>query len=219
MNDNAYQAMAETHEVFNLPQPLENYNLFRSDVALQQAVKREGAAPFTNIIDNFGALTGSAEVTQWGFQANKVKPEFRTHDRYGRRVDEVDFHPAYHHLMRTSIENGLHAIPWTEQKPGANVYRAALSFMMSQVDAGHGCPITMTFAAIPTLQKQPEIAAQWAPLITSRVYDPTNKPYFEKQGVTQQYRETDQRQSQPVLVAHMPLAGPEEKEHDEEKRQ
>lgn len=176
--------MAETHSVFNQPLPLENINLFSSDLALQQAVQRNGAAAHNTLLQQFGALTGSVEASKWGTQANKFKPEFRTHDRHGRRVDEVDYHPAYHQLMKTSIENGLHSIPWTDSAPDANVYRAALSYMMSQVDAGHGCPVTMTFAAIPTLRKQPDIARQWVPLITARVYDPANKPFFEKQGVT-----------------------------------
>lgn len=184
MSEHALNSMAETHTVFNLPQPLENYNLYSSDVALQQAAQREGAADRSTTLQQFGALTGSADVIKWGFQANKVKPEFRTHDRYGRRVDEVEFHPAYHQLMKTSIENGLHAIPWTDKTAGANVFRASLSYMMSQVDAGHGCPITMTFAAVPTLRKQPDIAKIWEPLITSRVYDPANRPFYEKKGLT-----------------------------------
>lgn len=184
MSDQPYNALAETHDVFNQPYPLENYNLFSSDVALQQIVAKEGGAARRDDLLRFGKLTGSAEVIQWGFQANKNKPEFRTHDRHGRRVDEVEFHPAYHQLMATSIENGLHSIPWTDTQPGSNVYRATLSYMMSQVDAGHGCPITMTFAAIPTLRKQPDIAAQWEAKITQRVYDPANKPFTEKAGLT-----------------------------------
>lgn len=184
MSDQPYNALAETHDVFNQPYPLENYNLFSSDVPLQQIVAKEGGAARRDDLLRFGKLTGWAEVIKWGFQANKHKPEFRTHDRHGRRVDEVDFHPAYHQLMATSIENGLHSIPWTDTRPGANVYRATLSYMMSQVDAGHGCPITMTFAAIPTLRKQPDIAAQWEPKITQRVYDPANKPFSEKPGLT-----------------------------------
>ena len=123
-------------------------------------------------------------MIEWGFQANQNKPTFRTHDRYGRRVDEVDFHPAYHKLMETAIVNGIHALPWTETRKGKNLYRAALFYMQSQVEAGHGCPITMTFAAIPTIRKQESIAKQWEPLITSRIYDSRNIPAHEKNGVT-----------------------------------
>ena len=175
---------AETHRVENQPHPLENYNSYLSDVALQDAVQREGGTQFAAELSAFGQLTGSASVIEWGFQANQNKPTFRTHDRYGRRVDEVDFHPAYHKLMETAIVNGIHALPWTETRKGKNLYRAALFYMQSQVEAGHGCPITMTFAAIPTIRKQESIAKQWEPLITSRIYDPRNIPAHEKNGVT-----------------------------------
>ena len=175
---------AETHRVENQPQPLENYNSYLSDVALQDAVQREGGTQFAAELSAFGQLTGSASVIEWGFQANQNKPTFRTHDRYGRRVDEVDFHPAYHKLMETAIVNGIHALPWTETRKGKNLYRAALFYMQSQVEAGHGCPITMTFAAIPTIRKQESIAKQWEPLITSRIYDSRNIPAHEKNGVT-----------------------------------
>ena len=175
---------AETHRVENQPHPLENYNSYLSDVALQDAVQREGGTQFTAELSAFGQLTGSASVIEWGFQANQNKPTFRTHDRYGRRVDEVDFHPAYHKLMETAIVNGIHALPWTETRKGKNLYRAALFYMQSQVEAGHGCPITMTFAAIPTIRKQESIAKQWEPLITSRIYDSRNIPAHEKNGVT-----------------------------------
>ena len=129
--NSAHTPMAEsmqavTHEVENQPQPLENYNPYLADVALQEAVQREGAAQSQVELTAFGQLTGSAEVIQWGFQANKVKPEFRSHDRYGRRVDQIEFHPAYHKLMETAIVNGIHNGPWTDQRPGKNLYRAAL---------------------------------------------------------------------------------------------
>ena len=175
---------AVTHEVDNQPYALEDYNLFSSDLALQEAVRREGAAGSATELSAFGQLTGSAEVIKWGFQANKVKPELRTHDRYGRRVDEIEFHPAYHKLMETAIVHGIHSAPWTDNRPGCNVYRAALFYLQSQVEAGHGCPITMTFASIPTVRKQPDIARVWEPLITNRIYDPRNRPVAEKSGVT-----------------------------------
>ncbi len=175
---------AVTHEVDNQPYALEDYNLFSSDQALQEAVRREGAASSATELSAFGQLTGSAEVIKWGFQANKVKPELRTHDRYGRRVDEIEFHPAYHKLMETAIVHGIHSAPWTDNRPGCNVYRAALFYLQSQVEAGHGCPITMTFASIPTVRKQPDIARVWEPLITNRIYDPRNRPVAEKSGVT-----------------------------------
>lgn len=180
----AESTSAVTHEVENQPSPLENYNLYLSDVALQKTMTREGAAQSQMDLTAFGQLTGSSEVIKWGFQANKQKPEFRSHDRYGRRVDEIEFHPAYHKLMETAVVNGLHATPWIDNRPGKNVFRAGMSYLMSQVEAGHGCPITMTFAAIPTIRKQPSIAKIWEPLITSRTYDPRNIPVDQKQGVT-----------------------------------
>lgn len=183
-NPMAESMSAVTHEVENQPEPLENYNLFLSDVALQEAMTREGAAQSKADLTAFGQITGSAEVIKWGFQANKHKPEFRSHDRYGRRVDEIEFHPAYHKLMETAVVNGLHSIPWTDPRPGKNVFRAGMSYLMCQVEAGHGCPITMTFAAIPTIRKQPSVAQFWEPLITNRFYDPSNIPAQQKQGVT-----------------------------------
>jgi putative acyl-CoA dehydrogenase len=116
--------------------------------------------------------------------ANKHLPEFEPSDRFGHRIDLVRFHPAYHALMRTAISEGLHASPWTEPGPGAHVARAARYYLHSQVEAGHGCPITMTFAAIPSLRLQPDLASLWESRITARRYDPSNRPAHEKQGLT-----------------------------------
>lgn len=175
---------AVTHEVRNQSGALENHNLYLSDQALRDAVNREGGAHFDAELAAFGQLTGSAEAIKWGFQANKHKPDFRSHDRYGHRVDEIEFHPAYHKLMETAIVNGIHSLPWKDSRPGSNLHRAALFYMQSQVEAGHGCPVTMTFASIPTIRKQPDVAAIWEPLITANRYDPRNVPFTEKQGVT-----------------------------------
>ena len=177
-------ATPDTHEVFNQPFALENYNSFLSDTALQEAVTREGAAWATADLTRFGAESGRAETILQGFQANENKPCFKTHDRFGRRVDEVEFHPAYHQLMNTAITEGLHASPWQDPKPGAHVARAAKYYLHTQVEAGHGCPITMTFAAIPALRKQPNIAEIWEPLITNHVYDHRNIPFHQKNGLT-----------------------------------
>lgn len=176
--------LADTHEVFNQPPALENYNLFEQDNALQEAVSREGAAAATNDLAQFGALTGAAETIELGFRANENKPVFNTHDRFGHRVDQVDFHPAYHQLMATAMENGLHSSPWTNPGAGAHVTRAAKYYMHSQVEAAHCCPVTMTFAAIPSIRKQPELAAIWEDRILANSYDPRNLPDSEKQTVT-----------------------------------
>jgi putative acyl-CoA dehydrogenase len=175
---------AVTHEVLNQPVELSDYNLFDSDAALKEAVKREGAAWATSGLEAFGARAGSAEYLEQGALANRNPPELDTHDRYGRRVDLVRFHPSYHALMKAAIEEGLHSSPWTEPGEGAHVARAARSYMQTEVEAGHGCPITMTFAATPCLKLQGDLAAQWLPKILSRVYDPRNVPVDEKQGVT-----------------------------------
>ncbi|MCR8914615.1 isovaleryl-CoA dehydrogenase [Marinobacter panjinensis] len=176
--------LAVTHEVVNQPPALENYNLFEQDRALQEAVAREGAAAATSDLKQFGALAGAAETIELGFRANENKPVFNTHDRFGHRIDQVDFHPAYHQLMTTAMENGLHSSPWTSPGAGAHVARTARYYMHSQVEAAHCCPITMTFAAIPSIRKQPELAAIWENKILANSYDPRNLPDSEKQSVT-----------------------------------
>ena len=176
--------LAETHRVENQPGALEDYNLYLADGALREAVAREGAEWAEGDLRAFGVLTGSRELIELGFQANENKPVLHTHDRYGRRVDEVRFHPAYHRLMQISIEHGLHASHWSDPRPGAQVARAAKFYMQSQVEAAHCCPITMTSAAIPALRLQPDIAAQWEGKILARHYDPRNIPAEQKEGIT-----------------------------------
>lgn len=175
---------ANTHTVENQPPELENYNLFEQDQALKEAVEREGASWATQEISSFGQKVGEARYIELGFQANENKPVLHTHDRFGHRIDLVKFHPAYHELMRTSIENGLHSSPWTDPKPGAHVARSAKCYLQTQIEAAHGCPITMTFASIPSLRTQPDLARIWEPLITARHYDKANAPVSQKQGVT-----------------------------------
>ncbi len=175
---------ASTHEVVNQPFALTDYNLFDADAALKEAVAREGAQWATQDLRRFGAAVGAAAYLELGDLANRHIPEFDTHDRYGRRIDLVRYHPAYHELMRTAVAEGIHASPWSDPVAGAHVARAARFLMHSQVEAGHGCPITMTFAAVPCLRQQPDLARQWLPKILSRAYDPRNVPADQKQGVT-----------------------------------
>ncbi|MWJ27146.1 isovaleryl-CoA dehydrogenase [Halomonas sp. ZH2S] len=175
---------AATHRVKNQPAPLEDYNPYLADPVLQTAVKREGAGWAEEEICSFAEWTGRAETIELGFQANAQKPRLRTHDRYGHRVDVVDFHPSYHALMKASIEQGLHSRPWREPGPGAQVARAAKYYLQAQVEAAHGCPITMTFAAVPALQHEPALARYWQAKATAEHYDPRNCPDGEKQGVT-----------------------------------
>ena len=176
--------LADTHEVSNVSRELSDYNMYTEDAALTEAVQREGGQWAQPELAEFGKMTGSADYLELGNLANKFAPEFDTHDRFGNRIDLVKFHPAYHQLMKTSIEHGLHASPWTAPGPGAHVVRAAKSFLHGQVEAGHGCPITMTFAAVPALRLQPELASVWEPKVTARVYDPRNVPVEHKQGIT-----------------------------------
>ena len=147
-----FPAKSATHEVLNQPFALADYNLFTGDAALREGVAREGADWASADLEAFGAKLGAADYLELGALANRYPPEFDTHDRYGRRVDLVRFHPAYHELMRVAIEHGLHASPWSEPREGAHVARAARFYMQTEVEAGHGCPITMTFAATPSLR-------------------------------------------------------------------
>lgn len=175
---------ADTHVVENQPPALHDYNLYAHDAALREAVAREGAGWAEADLQAFGALTGSREMIELGFQANENKPVLHTHNNYGHRIDEVRFHPAYHRLMQVSMGHGLHASHWSEPRVGAHVARAAKVYLQSQVEAAHCCPITMTSAAVPALREQPDIAAQWLPKILDRHYDHRNVPVAQKQGVT-----------------------------------
>jgi putative acyl-CoA dehydrogenase len=170
--------------VFNQTPPLVDYNAWSGDSALKEAVIREGAAWAVPQIAAHGVRTGSAEVIEWGFQANEFKPQFASHDRQGNRVDLVKYHDSYHQLMHLAMDAGLHAQPWTTPQRGAHVARAAMSYLQSQVDAGHGCPLTMTFASIPTLKTTPSLAREWLPKILKAGYDPRNLPHMDKQALT-----------------------------------
>ncbi|PSF05183.1 isovaleryl-CoA dehydrogenase [Marinobacter fuscus] len=180
----AGQHLASTHEVINQPLPLANYNLYQQDIALREAVQREGANHADNDLSRFGDWAGKADTIELGNLANRHKPEFRTHDRYGHRIDEVSFHPAYHELMTVAFENGLHSAPWRNPGTGAHVARAAKYYLHSQVEAAHCCPVTMTFAAIPSLHNQPELANTWIPKILANRYDRRNCPDTDKTAVT-----------------------------------
>ncbi len=171
-----------THEVLNQPPPLRDYNLFTCDRALGEAMEREGAGWAVPRATALGAICGRPEVIELGVQANASPPVLRTHDRYGHRIDVVEYHPAYHELMRLSIGHGMHALPWREPRAGAHVARAAMFYLTSQVDAGHGCPISMTYSAVPALRVEAKVAREWEPRLTSTHYDPDFKPASEKQG-------------------------------------
>ncbi|MEU5551249.1 MULTISPECIES: acyl-CoA dehydrogenase family protein [unclassified Micromonospora] len=158
-----------THEVFNQVPPLVGHDV-ADDPALLAGLAREGADWATADLHELGRLAGGEAAAEHGRLANEHPPTLRTHDRYGRRVDEVEFHPSWHELMRTAVGHGLHAAPWADPRAGAHVARAA-GFYTWRPDAGHGCPISMTYAAVPALRHAPELADRYEPLITARVYD------------------------------------------------
>ncbi len=171
-----------THEVSNQPPPLANYNVYEGDRTLVEAVRREGADWAEGRISKVGEYAGSSHAIQLGRLANDNPPKLRTHDRYGNRVDEVEFHPAWHELLGASVADELHALPWREPGPGAHVARGAAFMCFGHAEAGVGCPISMTYSVIPALRHQPELAAEWEPRFTSAEYDGSNRPAGEKPG-------------------------------------
>jgi putative acyl-CoA dehydrogenase len=174
---------AETHDVTNQPPSLDGVNLYRIDLPLQEWSRRFGAGWANSRIDTYGALAGGPLMAA-GFLANQHKPVFNSHDRYGHRIDLVEFHPAYHELMRTAVEHGLPSLPWAHPQAGAHVARAAMTYLHSQAEAGSGCPLTMTFACVPALRLQPDLARTWLPKILSTQYDPRNVGIAHKAGAT-----------------------------------
>ncbi|HEY8524848.1 MAG TPA: isovaleryl-CoA dehydrogenase [Acidimicrobiales bacterium] len=175
--------MGATHEVTNQPPPLEDYDVFGTDVALVEATEREGAGWAADDLHALGLMAGSPEAIGWGVAANRYPPELHTHDRFGHRIDAVTYHPAYHELMRVAVGHGLHGAPWAVDRPGAHVARAAGFIVWSQVDAGHGCPISMTYSVVPALRAAPrELADEWVPKLVARAYDPRDVPARDKAG-------------------------------------
>jgi putative acyl-CoA dehydrogenase len=174
------EAPFQTHAVFNQPPPLEGVDVFESNTPLVEAVRREGAGWVAERASALGRFVGGEPQLHWGRLANENKPILRTFDRYGHRIDEVEFHPAWHRLMAMGVEHELHSLPWTTDEPFAHTARAALYMTAMQAEAGFCCPITMTFAVIPALRAQPELAAEWEPLLMSTTYDPRLVPVGEK---------------------------------------
>jgi putative acyl-CoA dehydrogenase len=161
-----------THVVENQPPPLAGYDALACDPALTGAVEREGAAEGLPTLTQLAELVASAEAREHARLADVHHPVLRTHDRYGHRIDEVEFHPSWHWLMRTSVGYGLHAAPWVaEAGSGAHVARAAGFYLMGQLESGHCCPISMTYAAVPALRNSPELAAAYEPGLRSTAYD------------------------------------------------
>jgi putative acyl-CoA dehydrogenase len=162
----------QTHSVANQPPPLEGVDVFSSNLPLVEAIEREGAGWIAERASALGRFVGGEPQQVWGRLANENKPVLHTFDRYGNRIDEVEFHPAWHNLMKMGVEHELHSLPWTSDEPFAHTARAALYMTAMQAEAGFACPITMTFAVTPALRAQPELAAEWEPLVTATTYDP-----------------------------------------------
>lgn len=168
--------------VFNQSPALEDYNPFASDEALSQAVRVNNGGWVAERASGFAEILGRAETLKLGDLANRFAPVLKTHDRFGNRADEVEYHPAYHELMRLSIEHETHSLAWKNGREGAHAARSALMFLRHQVDEGSSCPLTMTFAVVPSLKIQKEIADEWLPRVLSDRYDPRLIPATEKKG-------------------------------------
>ncbi|MCB2224565.1 MAG: acyl-CoA dehydrogenase family protein [Actinobacteria bacterium] len=173
-----------THDVINQVPPREGHNVFTEDAALAEALAREGAGWAAGDLEALGARAGDPEAIEWGRLANEYDPVLQTHDRFGHRLDRIDFHPAYHHLMDTAVTNGIHAHPWAEAEPGSHVARAVKLIVWSQAEAGHICPISMTYSVVAALRHQPDLAALWEPRLAIREYDPAFAPPEAKRGLT-----------------------------------
>jgi putative acyl-CoA dehydrogenase len=171
-----------THEVTNQPPPLADYDA-SDDPALLDALRRGDAAWAEHEVRELGKRAGSVTAQENGRLANEFPPKLRTHDRYGHRVDEVEFHPAWHELMSTAVGHGLHAFPWQDERAGAHTARAAGMYVWGQAEAGHCCPVSMTYAIVPALRQAPDLARQFEPLLAAPRYDPGLRPPLTKQGL------------------------------------
>jgi len=207
-----------THEVTNQAPALPEYNVVLADPALLGGIARWGREQDQRELEVLGALAGGEEARTWGDQADRNPPALRTHSPQGARIDEVDFHPAWHHLLDTAVSFGLTAEPWTRPSgTGAHLRRAAGFVAWSQVEAGHGCPVSMTYAAVPALAGSPDLGAIWTPLLSSREYDFGLRPHARKNGVlagmalTEKQGGSDLRSNTTtaVAVAAGPVAGGE----------
>jgi putative acyl-CoA dehydrogenase len=171
-----------THQVLNQVPALADYDV-AGDPALIAGLHREGGGWAEAELHELGTLAATASTQEHARLANVHKPLLRTHDSRGHRVDEVEFHPSWHHLMSTAVSHGLHAAPWADDRPGAHVARAAKFLVWTQAEAGHGCPISMTYASVPALRHAPDLAASYAPLLTAPVYDPGLRAPLAKAGL------------------------------------
>src|SRR3954463_15657664 len=155
-------AVAErTHGVHNQPPPLEPYNAFEADLALQEALQREGGAWGVDRARDFGAVCGSTEAREHSRRALRNPPRLLTHDRYGNRIDAIDYDPSFHWMLRLSVEREVPSLAWRDPRPGAQVARAALFLLLNALDTGPACPTAINYAAVPMMRQNAELAAEW----------------------------------------------------------
>jgi putative acyl-CoA dehydrogenase len=173
-----------THEVFNQPEALVDYDLFEGNAALRDALRLNAPQLDTAPLAALGRRLGTSEMQSHARLANVHAPQLRTHDRFGRRLDEVEFHPSYHALMAAAVQAGLHGTPWAGGSASPHVLRAAGFLLFTELEPSVLCPISMTYAVTPALRSNAAIFGDWAPRLTSRVYDPVLKPWNQKAGVT-----------------------------------
>ena len=197
-----------THQVDNQPPEFAPRNLWRDDHALREAVAREGGGDFVDVLAGYGSLAGD-ELYRLSFDAHRDRPRLRTHDRFGHRIDLVEFHPNYHRIMQAAIEHGVAGLSWSQLRSGAHVARAALSYLHHQVEPASSCPLTMTHAAIPALRHAPALA-QWAAKAAAAHYDPRDIGIEHKRGVTIGMGMTEKQGGSDVranMTVATPLAG------------
>lgn len=174
--------MPDTHEVTNQVPDLVGHDV-ADDPALLDGLRREGAEWAEPELHEIGTLAGSEQAQRWGRLANENEPTLHTHDRVGNRIDEVEYHPHYHDLMDVAVTSGMHAAPWRQDRAGAHVARAAKFYTWTQVEAGHLCPVSMTYAAVPALRHSPALAASYEPLLAASEYDYGLRPPESKRGL------------------------------------
>ncbi|WP_411819997.1 acyl-CoA dehydrogenase family protein [Hyphococcus formosus] len=177
------QSELETHDVTNQPPPLEDINLYDGDAALVNAVSKNGGRDHNGHLSIYGEALGRAETAQWAREAHQNPPKLKSFDRYGHRLDEVEFHPTYHQLMALGLSSGYASIAWTAKSAG-HLAHAAMVYLQAGTEPGVGCPMTMTYAAVPALRHEPALADEWGPRIISGQYDPRFIPASEKTGAT-----------------------------------
>jgi putative acyl-CoA dehydrogenase len=184
MSDAAARKRLQTHSVENQPPPFVGHNLYLTDLALREAVRHEAGEWLEQRATQLGALAGSEKMLRLGEEANRNKPELVTFDRYGRRLDEVRFHPSYHELMALAMEHRIHDLPWSVDLPARHLGHAALLAIFTQAEAGTMCPIDMTYAAVPALRAQADVTSVWLGKLLGGRYDPSFQPIADKAGIT-----------------------------------